>query len=279
MNLKGVMDVAVLSDTGLVRGHNEDSTGADLEHGLLLVADGMGGYRAGEVASAIAITATVRSYRSGLKGLTGVFAADSDQAACSTEGRVFRDAIENANTLIYETARDEPEYKGMGTTVVGLVFHDEAVTVGHVGDSRAYRYRDGELTQLMSDHTVRQELVDRGLYTAQEANEAISRNLVTRALGVERAVEVDIVEESTRPGDLYLLCSDGLNDMVGEAPLQELFARHNTDIETLASELIKAANANGGEDNVSILLARLNRLPTGGSSWGSKLFGWLRPGE
>lgn len=286
MNVQSVLDVAVLSDAGLVRGHNEDSTGADLGSGLLMVADGMGGYRAGEVASAIAVTATVRSYRSGLRGLIDLIEDDetSDQQV-SAEGRVLRDAFRNANNLILDTADANPEYQGMGTTVVGLSFHDSQVSVGHVGDSRAYRYRGDELTQLTSDHTVRQELIDRGLYTREEADAAISRNLVTRALGIDKGVSIDVADHEFEPGDLYLLCSDGLNDMLEFEDIQKLVRQLSTDLDALAAALVRAANRAGGEDNISVLLARVKTansststgLTTGnGGSLIQKIFGWFR---
>lgn len=286
MNVHDVLDVAVLSDAGLVRGHNEDSTGADLGSGLLMVADGMGGYRAGEVASAIAVTATVRSYRSGLKGLIDLIEDDETQEQpVSAEGRVLRDAFRNANNLILDTAESNPEYQGMGTTVVGLSFHDGQVSVGHVGDSRAYRYRADELTQLTSDHTVRQELIDRGLYTREEADAAISRNLVTRALGIDKGVSIDVADHEFEPGDLYLLCSDGLNDMIEYPEILKLVRELSTDLEALADALVRAANRAGGEDNISVLLARVRTSTTtassasgvaSGASLIQKIFRWFR---
>jgi len=288
MNHEGVLDVAVLSDSGLVRGHNEDSTGADLSSGLLMVADGMGGYRAGEVASAIAVTATVRSYRSGLKGLIDLIEdedEDSNGLKVSAEGRVLRDAFRNANNLILDTAASNPEYQGMGTTVVGLSFHGDQVSVGHVGDSRAYRYRGEQLEQLTSDHTVRQELIDRGLYTREEADAAISRNLVTRALGIDKSVSIDVADHDFVGGDLFLLCSDGLNDMIDFDDIQQLVRRHASDLGAMAEALVRAANRAGGEDNISVLLARVRGSVTAGSSGIftnsdtgliQKLFRWFR---
>lgn len=286
MNVQGVVDVAVLSDAGLVRGHNEDSTGADLASGLLMVADGMGGYRAGEVASAIAVTATVRSYRSGLRGLIDLIENDeSSDSQVSAEGRVLRDAFRNANNLILDTADSNPEYQGMGTTVVGLSFHDGQVSVGHVGDSRAYLYRGDELSQLTSDHTVRQELIDRGLYTREEADAAISRNLVTRALGIDKDVSIDVADHNFEPGDLYLLCSDGLNDMLEFDDIQKLVRQLSNDLDALATALVRAANRAGGEDNISVLLARVKTANSSGStgidtgngvSLIQKIFGWFR---
>jgi len=256
-----VLEVAVRSDTGRRRDGNEDSTAIDTNNGLLLVADGMGGYRAGEVASAIAITATVRSTRSGLSA-NNYYDPEQFSSKLAEQSHVFGEALQTANDLIVKTAREEPVYEGMGTTIVGLLFHGNRVSVGNVGDSRAYRYRGNHLLQLTRDHTVLEEMVSQGIYTEEEANRSINRNLVTRALGVEPVVRVDVNEFETVPGDIYMLCSDGLNDMVNDRELIEELAKtsdHSTELDSVAEALVSRANENGGDDNISVLLARVTQ--------------------
>jgi PPM family protein phosphatase len=243
------------SHTGKVREHNEDTIAFDADLGLMVLADGMGGYNAGEVASGIAVKTIVNLVRD---------AADredlsaTDQATGLTRRSiVLRDAVLRANKVIFQTAKTQPQCEGMGTTVVGALFYDDRVTIAHVGDSRMYRVRGNKLEQVTLDHSLLQELVDRGFYSPEEAQRAANKNYVTRALGVEPAVEVEIKEELVQKGDRYIICSDGLSDMVEDADIHLTVNTFGANLDTVAKQLIQLANDNGGRDNVSVLMAQV----------------------
>ena len=240
------LDVACASDTGQVREHNEDSTAAESSLGLYIVADGMGGYRAGEVASAFAVPTMVRSLRRQLHALAG---------RTTDMRRAIKAALLRANDHIFRSAQSIDEYRGMGTTIASLLFHESDVCIAHVGDCRAYRLREGELQQLTTDHTVHQELIDRGLCTPEEAAEVVSRSVVTRALGIDATVNVDVSEQSIQAGDMYLLCSDGLTDMIDNETIRATLLS-NESLDAAASSLVELANNRGGQDNVSVVLVR-----------------------
>ncbi len=172
----------------------------------------------------------------------------------------MRAALDRANVAIYRVAQDKPHCQGMGTTVVAAKFHDGLVTIGHAGDSRAYRLRDERLEGLTIDHSLREELVRKGFYTAEEAEEAVGSNIVTRALGIEEVMEVDAQELSFRPGDLFLFCSDGLSDVVDDALIESILVAP-ADLETTATALVTSANDRGGPDNISVILARVRDEP------------------
>jgi protein phosphatase len=144
----------------------------------------------------------------------------------------------------------------MGTTVVVLLFYDDRFTVAHVGDSRLYRYRDGELEQITRDHSLMQELIDRGFYTEEQARKSLNKNLVTRAIGIEESVQIDVLEDIAVPDDIYLLCSDGVTDMLEDEVIKQIIMDNDHDLEKIASELIQQSNEAGGKDNISALLAR-----------------------
>jgi protein phosphatase len=223
--------------------------------GLWVLADGMGGYNAGEVASGIAVKTII----------------DLVAEACKRENRnevepetgymrqtiVLRDAILRANKIIHQTAQSQPQCEGMGTTLVACLFFDDRVSVAHVGDSRLYRMRDNRFEQITLDHSLLQELVDRGFYSQEEAQRSTNRNYVTRALGVEPQVEVEVQEIEVRKGDYFLMCSDGLPDMVEDEDIHLTINTFNNSIDTVGEQLIKLANDNGGRDNVSIVLVRV----------------------
>jgi PPM family protein phosphatase len=225
------------SDTGRQRRSNEDR--AFEQAPLFAVADGMGGARAGEVASAI----VVDTFAEGLPG-TG---SDEERLAA---------AVREANVRIHERASAEADRAGMGTTVTAAYVGDDGVAVAHVGDSRAYRLRDGELDRLTHDHSLVAELVRRGKLTEAEAEEHPQKSVITRALGPEGAVEVDTHTHPARDGDLYLLCSDGLTGMVPEDRIAELLAGAGT-LEAAGQALIREANDRGGRDNITVVLFRL----------------------
>ncbi len=270
--LSAALEIAERSDAGLVRGQNEDSVFTDAGRGLAILADGMGGYNAGEVASRMATTLLA-------KGLNAAFASTAPHRLESTTGQPFGvrcliEQIEAVNVAIHRAAEDEDRFGGMGTTLVASVFCDDQVIVAHVGDSRLYRLRGDELVALTRDHSLLQEQLDSGLITAEEARFSTNRNLVTRAVGVDAEVDVEIHLHQVRPGDLYLLCSDGLYDMVDEADIRQALLTLGDDLEVLASHLVQMANDNGGEDNVSVVLVRvLRQFPGAGGGW-SRFWSW-----
>jgi protein phosphatase len=255
MRLKGKFRCVGVSDTGRVREHNEDTIGTDGDIGLVVLCDGMGGYKAGEVASGIA----VRTLMSLLKDAVDRedLSLHDDETGLSRPGILLRDAIQRANKLIYQTARTQQHCEGMGTTVVAGLFFDDKLTIAHVGDSRLYRCRDGKLEQVTKDHSLLQELVARGFYTPEEAQRAAAKNYVTRALGVEPSVEVEVTEVPAQKDDVYLLCSDGLSDMVEDDDIQLTINTFGANLETLAKQLVLLSNDNGGRDNVSVVLVRV----------------------
>src|SRR3990172_1767853 len=241
-----------LTDPGRVREQNEDNIAMAPEAGLVVVADGMGGHQAGEVASRLAVETIQRHV---VNTLAGAEAASDG----NIEVMVVRDAIQRANQAIYEHARENPDYAGMGSTVVVTLFYGDKLCVGHVGDSRLYRFRDTILEQVTEDHSVVQELVSRGLVTAEEARQSIGKNLVTRALGVDPDVEADISEYDVYDDDIYLLCSDGVNDVLADGDIEMMLTEHGRNLETTARHMVDIANERGGPDNISVILVRAHR--------------------
>jgi PPM family protein phosphatase len=166
------------------------------------------------------------------------------------------EAIRLANSAIYQVAQSKPEYTGMGSTIVVAVFHEQHLYIGHVGDSRLYRFRNGALTQMTEDHSVVQELLKRGLMTAEEARITIGKNLVTRALGVDVEVIPDVAEGDVQRNDLYLLCSDGLNEVLSDQEIAGFLQEAGKDLEGTTRKMIELANSRGGPDNISVILTR-----------------------
>ena len=255
MHLRGKLRCVGATDTGRVRDHNEDTIGTDADVGLVVLADGMGGYKSGEVASGIAVRTLLGLIKEAVER-QDLTVPDPD-SGLSRSGILLRDAIQRANKIIYQTARTQPNCEGMGTTVVAGLFFDDKITIAHVGDSRMYRLRDGRLEQVTQDHSLMQELVARGFYTPAEAARAAAKNFVTRALGVEPTVEVEITETPVAKDDVFLLCSDGLSDMVEDDDIQLTISTFGANLETLAKQLVLLSNENGGRDNVSVVLARV----------------------
>jgi PPM family protein phosphatase len=254
VHLKGKFSCVGMSDPGRVREHNEDTIGTDADIGLVVLADGMGGYKAGEVASGIAVR-TVMSLLKDAVEREDLTLRDPE-SGLSRPGILLRDAITRANKIIYQTARTQANCEGMGTTVVAGLFFDDRLTIAHVGDSRLYRMRGSEFKQVTQDHSLMQELVARGFYTPEEAQRAAAKNYVTRALGVEPTVEVDVTEVPVQRDDLFLLCSDGLSDMVEDDDIQLTISTFGANLETLARQLVLLGNDNGGRDNISIVLVK-----------------------
>jgi protein phosphatase len=255
VHLKGKLSCVGVSDAGRIREHNEDTIGTDQDIGLVVLADGMGGYKAGEVASGIAVR-TVMSLLKDAVEREDLTLRDPS-SGLSRPGILLRDAITRANKIIHQTARTQTNCEGMGTTVVAGLFFDDKLTIAHVGDSRLYRLRGTEFTQVTQDHSLMQELISRGFYTPEEAQRAAAKNYVTRALGVEPTVDVDVTEIPVSKDDLYLLCSDGLSDMVEDADIHLTISTFGGNLETLAKQLVLLSNDNGGRDNVSIVAVRV----------------------
>ncbi len=273
MSLKNKVRFVGLSDTGKVREHNEDSIALDLDVGLLVLADGMGGYNAGEVASGIAVKTIMSLVREQVERED--MSQPDRSSGLSRSTIILRDAILRANKIIYQTARTQPQCEGMGTTVVAALFFDNRVTIAHVGDSRLYRQRNGKFEQVTMDHSLLQELVDRGFYSAEEAQRAANKNYVTRALGVEPSVEVEIQEVPAQKGEVYVLCSDGLSDMIEDEDIHLTINTFGDNLDTVARQLIQLANDNGGRDNISVLMAHvLDAFPARARIF-DKILGWF----
>jgi serine/threonine protein phosphatase PrpC len=255
MNLSAKIGFAEITDTGRVREHNEDAIGSIGEIGLMVLADGMGGYNAGEVASGIAVQIVTEL---AAEGATREERDDIDpHSGLMRQSIVLRDAIYRSNKIIYQTAQSQTHCEGMGTTIVACMFYDNKISVAHVGDSRAYRLRGGQLDQVTLDHSLLQELVDRGFYSAEEAQRSTNRNYVTRALGVEPTVEVEVNEYEVLPDDIFLLCSDGLCDMVEDDDIHLTISTFNDSLDVVGQQLVDLANDHGGRDNVSVMLAQV----------------------
>jgi serine/threonine protein phosphatase PrpC len=273
VTLKGKLTMVGQTDTGRVREHNEDTIATDTDVGLLVLADGMGGYNAGEVASGIAVKTITNLVREGLarEELTSI-----DRGTGLTRPSiVLRDAITRANKIIYQTARSQAECEGMGTTVVAALFYDNRISIAHVGDSRLYRQRGSQIAQVTMDHSLLQELVDRGFYSPEEAQRAANKNYVTRALGVEPQVEVEVQEHPVDKGDIFILCSDGLSDMVEDEDIRLTISTFGANLDTVAKQLIQLANENGGRDNVSVVLAQAQEAFPASRGVMDKLLGWF----
>lgn len=248
------LECAALSDAGRVRTNNEDAVAWDQDTGLFVVADGMGGCNAGEVASSLAVRTVLAEFRQLPLNLP---AEQRSSPVLSPPAMRLLSAILKANRAVYELSLQHAEYAGMGTTLVATLFYGQRAIIASIGDSRAYRYRAGELTQLTVDHTVLQESIEFGLITADEARAMGGRGLITRALGVEPGLEVDVQEQALAPDDLYLLCTDGLFDMLPDWEIARILASIQGDVERGVQALVAAANAAGGYDNVSVILAHV----------------------
>jgi protein phosphatase len=247
------------TDTGRARNNNEDSVAIDEPTALLVLADGMGGYNAGEVASGMAT--------SFVKTELGRWLTEAADSATDSEVRRAMDiCVDNANRAIFNAANSNPQYAGMGTTLVVGVFRDARLLMGHVGDSRAYRMRASRLVQITHDHSLLQEQIDSGLITPEQAAFSANKNLVTRAVGVEDTVLLETHLHDVLPGDTYLLCSDGLSDMLDDESIAQLLQANETLAEA-GNALVEAANDAGGKDNISVILARVRGAAGPGRSW------------
>ena len=241
------------TDTGRARDNNEDSVAFDEATNTAVLADGMGGYNAGEIASGMA-TAFIKSELSR-------WLSEAGPAVKSKEvRRAMEICVDNANLSIYNAANSNAQYSGMGTTLVVGVIHDNMLLLGHIGDSRCYRVRGGVLEQITRDHSLLQEQIDAGLVTPEQAQHSNIKNLVTRALGVEEVVLLEVNEYPVEAGDIYLMCSDGLSDMVDDTSIARIISGQ-PDLSSRARALVEAANEAGGRDNISVLLVEVSDAP------------------
>jgi serine/threonine protein phosphatase PrpC len=273
MTLRSKIRCVGVTDTGKVREHNEDTIATDGDIGLLVLADGMGGYNAGEVASGIAVKTVLNLIREQVER-EDLSVLDKD-TGMTRPSIILRDAIVRANKIIYQTARSQPQCEGMGTTIVAALFFDNRVSIAHVGDSRMYRLRSDRFEQVTMDHSLLQELVDRGFYSAEEAQRAANKNYVTRALGVEPNVDVELQEAVVHKGDVYVLCSDGLSDMVEDDDIHLTISTFSANLDTVAKQLIQLANDNGGRDNVSAVMAQVLDAFPANKGIVDKIFRWF----
>ncbi len=236
------------TDTGRFRTNNEDSVLVDPAGGVAVLADGMGGYNAGEVASQMACEF--------ICGESVRWLQQAAQTATDVDVRRAMDiCVDNANRAIFNAANSNADYAGMGTTLVLSVFRPGRVLIGHIGDSRAYRWREGQLQQITRDHSLLQEQIDAGILTPEQAQFAANKNLVTRALGVEDLVLMETHLHDVQSGDIYLMCSDGLSDMLRDPQIAEVMSAH-TNLPEMGEALVAQANDAGGRDNIAVVLVR-----------------------
>ncbi len=273
ISLRGKLECVALTDTGKVREHNEDTIGVDGDVGLLVLADGMGGYNAGEVASGIAVKTIVNLVREAFARED--WEGSDPETGLTRPSIILRDAIYRANKIIHQTSKTQPQCEGMGTTIVSCLFYDNRVSIAHVGDSRLYRLRSDRFEQVTMDHSLLQELVDRGFYSQEEAQRATNKNYVTRALGVEPNVEVEINEQAVHKGDYYVLCSDGLSDMVEDEDIHLTISTFSANLDSVAKQLTQLANDNGGRDNVSVVMAHVVDSFPARRKMLDKILGWF----
>lgn len=258
--------VGGITDTGMARKHNEDSFFVNEEGGLLVVADGVGGQSSGEVASKMAVE-LINDYITKFKAENRPYVGSVDESL-SEETNRLASAVRLANQVIYESSKSNPSLKGMCTTVVTALIKGKSMSIAHVGDSRAYLLRSGTMMQLTDDHSVVSEQVKKGLMTESQARDSGMKNIITRALGLEATVEVDLEEVEVMDGDRVLLCSDGLTTMVPDDTILDT-AAGLPDPEEACRRLVVLANENGGKDNVTVVLGNIRK---NGLSWIKNIF-------
>ena len=273
MNIQEALEIVSQTHSGMVRSHNEDSVICDASCGLVVLADGMGGYNAGEVASGIAVSVLSTEIRHRLES---VRPEDRDDSGEEIGVALLREHVQKANTSIYSAAQSQPQYASMGTTIVAGLFYDNRVAVAHVGDSRMYRLRGETFETITRDHSLLQEQIDGGMISKEDARLSKNKNLVTRAVGIDAEVAVEMNVYEVQIGDIYLLCSDGLNDMVEDGDIGSTLQMLQANLPLAASQLIELANDNGGRDNVSVILAKVNGDFAAPRGWLAKLLSWFK---
>ena len=246
------IELACNTDIGLLRSRNEDNVAIWPEHSLAILADGIGGNNAGQLASKVAVDATYENWINTVASMSGASGGFSGSAS----GDLLMVAVSIANHQIHDLVKTEADLDGMGSTIIACYFGDETVHVVHLGDSRLYQLRDGILTQLTVDHTFAQRSYELGEIKESEINTYPGGNFLLKSLGADLAIEPDVLEIEPQQGDLYLLCSDGLSDMVAPDAITTTLIEHSANLEIALQALIDLANANGGRDNIAVALAR-----------------------
>lgn len=267
MDLKNAISVVRMTDVGLIRDSNEDSVASDLTTGLIMVADGMGGYKGGKIASemaTIAISAELAEL---------MYGQQMAERRSQSVPQILQKAVAKANAAIFKASHEHSFCAGMGTTLVAGVFTDNKIVVGHIGDSRLYRLRAESLEQLTEDHSLLQEQINAGLITKEQAETSNDGHLVTRALGTDPEVELTLSEYNTNINDIYLLCSDGLTDLVNDEDILQTILGANGNIDIAAKNLVKLAIKHGGNDNISVVIAEVREEFLMKRSWLQKLLG------
>jgi len=243
------------TNVGMKRTHNEDNFAIIPEENLVIVADGMGGHASGEVASKMAVDALKEFFEATAKDPDATWPYKMDKARSYEENRLIT-GVKLANLRIYESAQREARFRGMGTTIVVVAAVREGIIVGHVGDSRVYRIREGKLDQLTEDHSLLNDYLKMRKLTEEEIANFPHKNVIVRALGMKEVVKVDARVDQPHAGDIFLLCSDGLSGPVSDPELLRIVEEHKTDLKTACSRLIAKANENGGPDNITCCLVR-----------------------
>jgi protein phosphatase len=241
---------AARTDVGMKREHNEDSFLVNDDLGLYVVCDGMGGHAGGETASRLAVQTIEKELISAKLRVDDPFSERTSLPESPLAG-ALREAVEGACAAVFRTSRANPELAGMGTTCISLLVHGDQAIVGHVGDSRAYLVRDGQVWQLSEDHSLVNEQVRAGLLTDEEAKHSRLKNIITRSVGFEEDVLVDVIGVETHAGDRFLLCSDGLSNLIDNDEIRDALA--HPDVESVPDLLIQLANSRGGDDNITVV--------------------------
>lgn len=274
MDLTDALEVVRITDVGQLREHNEDAIASDVSMGFVVLADGMGGYKAGEVASEMAVLSITADMKEAM--LNFIPSMQPDTSGRQPEVRLLIDAVNNANAAIYHASQTQPQCAGMGTTLVVGLFTNNKLLVGHIGDSRMYRLRGQFLTQITEDHSLLQEQINAGIISLEQAKYSRNKNLVTRALGIDAEVELELNQYDVEVDDIYLLCSDGLSDMINDDIIQSTLIAYGFDLEEAAEQLVMLANNNGGRDNISVVLVRVKSAFEYKYTWYDNFLGWLK---
>ncbi len=240
------VSVYCVSDVGLIRQNNEDSWKLLEDAQFFVLADGMGGHQAGEVASKETVDQLCALFKERF---------DSSNTNLAYAEKCIKDIVQEVNTKIYRMSRENPELRGMGTTLCCILIHPEGLVYGHVGDSRIYRFRHGRLEQLTQDHSLLRELIDLGQLSEQQAGDFLYKNIITKAIGTESQVEPTVTHSSLESGDMILMCTDGLSDLVSFEEIQHILSQ--TSEEDIAKLLVKKAKQRGGYDNITVILVKV----------------------
>ncbi len=272
--LHRAIEVTGITDAGCSRSKNEDCIAWNSNQGLAILTDGMGGAKAGDVAGRIATETVLKEVVESIDNLSSGLETMDHAENYRLASKILRKALHKANSVILRIAQKRPECRGMGATNITVLFYDNQISVAHVGDSRLYLMRQGLLQQITEDHTVIQEIIKGGLYTREQAEESINKNIVTRAVGVTAELNVDIVEQQTNPGDPYLLCSDGLTDQVSDNEIQALLGI-DQELTNSAQGLVDLAKKHGGNDNISVVLIRVVKPYPAKKNFRQRVLNWF----